>query len=469
MRKSLIIIAILLALSLGVIVSAVTAMDAQHENITITEETLYGDPAAAEGLSVSTRVDSERHLYWDTTYMACADPQPVTDFIYSDERLYEEYEDTGSFYLQLAHLNSGMSGRWESIEDLENIHGEEFDMDSPHLMKPVLDVESRTKPGEERKEIIRLADYYDDFPLGFHFMARDGFLYRENEQSLWKYLNNYFRIPVPEDLELEVTVSKDEAGFIYNIDYYEVSGLGSSYTTCYSPSVVRQDGVFFGLCGNVDFSRIEGGYGIYYMPVAKNEKIAAIDGQTGETVPQVYLTQRIENIYPMDPADCEEMGIYLSADGQQVYAFTKEQGEVILTVFDSETCEIIQQFQPDIGQLPTLWCQDNIVALITGDEAWENFFLQVYLVEDGKLTLWLDTDMFHAGDKGPYWYMDAELCFDGQRLAIAQYHDNWNVATHRILIYDQTGLQYAGDFHHSGDDLPDRLRTWENGLQLQWK
>ena len=90
-------------------------------------------------------------------------------------------------------------------------------------------------------------------------------------------------------------------------------------------------------------------------------------------------------------------------------------------------------------------------------------------MEDGKLNLWLDTEMFRLQDRGPYWYMGAEMAYDGERLAIVQYHDNWNIATHRILIYDQSGLQYAGDFHHSGDDLPDRLITWEDGLQIQWQ
>ena len=229
------------------------------------------------------------------------------------------------------------------------------------------------------------------------------------------------------------------------------------------------EGVFFSIVGNVDFSHFPDGYGIYYLPIAENDKITAINGRTGEPINQVYVTQRAKNIYPMDPADCEEMGIYLSADREQVYAFTKEQGEVVLTVFDSQTCEIIQQLKPGIRQMPTYWCQDNIVVLITGDEAWENFFLQVYLVEDGKLNLWLDTEMFRLQDRGPYWYMGAEMAYDGKRLAIVQYHDNWNIATHRILIYDQSGLQYAGDFHHSSDDLPDRLITWEDGLQIQWQ
>ena len=462
MRKSLILIAILLALSLGILVSATVIMDARHDDIAITEETLFGDPAAASGLSVSTRVHHEHQLFWDTTYMACADPQPETVFTYSDVRIYEQGEREGYFNLEIASVNSGMSGNLDLEQEMEDNH-------SNHLWYMVKDVADRTKPGEEHTEQVNLIDYYETFPMDFYFDSYKGMVHTEGYESFRQYLNRNFPIPVPENLQLNVTVCKDEAGQIYNIDYYENTPEEAEFIQVWSPSAVLYEGIFFSVVGNVDLSQFPDGYGIYYLPIAENDKITAINGRTGEPVNQVYLTQRAKNIYPMDPADCEDGGIYLSADREQVYAFTKEQGEIVLTVFDSQTCEIIQQLKPGIRQMPTVWRQDNIVALITGDEAWENFFLQIYLVEDGKLNLWLDTDMFQLQDSGPYWYMGAEMAYDGERLAIVQYHDNWNTATHRILIYDQTGLQYAGDYHHSGDDLVDQLITWEDGLIVQWK
>lgn len=465
MRKSLIIIAVLLALSIGVIVSAAVTMDARHECIAITEETLYGDPAAAAGLSVSTRVHNDHHLFWDTTYQVCADPRPETVFSYSDAPLYEQGEPEGHFAVETAYLNCGMSGTIDLEQEMENNNAYS---DSTGLWYMVKDVADRTEPGEEHTELVNLIDYYATFPIDFSFDPYKGMEYWEGHESFTKYLNRIFPIPVPEELRLNVTICKDEEGNIYNIDYYEEDPGAAEVTYVWSPSVVLYDGVFFGMVGNVDFSQFPDGYGLYYLPIAENDKINAINRSTGETVHEIYLTQRIKNIYPMDPADSEEGSLWLSADRKQVYAITKEQGEYILTVFDSQTCEILQQLKPGINQIPTLWQQDNIVALVTRDEAWENFFLQVYLVEDGKLTLWLDTELFQEGDSGPYWYVDTEMAYDGERLAIVQYHDSWDIATHQVLIYDQTGLLYAGDFHHSGDDLPDRLITWDGGLQIKW-
>ena len=205
MRKSLIFIAILLALSFGIIISASVLMDARHDDITITEETLYGDPAAASGLSVSTRVHNDHRLFWDTSYMACADPRPETVFTYSDVRLYEQGVPEGSFSLEIASLNSGMSGTVDLEQEMEENH-------SNHLWYMVKDVADRTKPGEEHTEQVRLIDYYETFPMDWYFNPYKGMEYTEGYDSFRKYLNRTFPIPVPEDLELTVTVCNGEQG-----------------------------------------------------------------------------------------------------------------------------------------------------------------------------------------------------------------------------------------------------------------
>ena len=463
MRKSLVLIAILLALSVGVIASAAVQMDAQHEHITITEETLYGDPAAVEGLHISTRTHSNHRLFWDTSYDAGSEPQPETVFTYSHQRVYEEWESAGYFNLQPSHLNSGFSGHIDLEKELEEY--EPFS-DAPSLWLPVIDVAGRTKAGEEHTERVLLADYYETFPMGYNYDPYRGYGYYENQESLRKFFDRTFTIPVPEDLELNVTVCKDEEGQIYNIDYHEPDGISMN---TYTNAVVLEDGVFFGMFGDADFSRLQPGYGLYFMPVGEDKEIAAIDGRTGESIPYVYLKQQCENIYPMDPKDCEEGSLYLSADRQQVYAFTKEQGQVNLTVFDAHTREVLQQIETGNTRTPTVWCQGEVVAAVTGDDAWENFRLQVWLVRDGLLEPWLDTEMYRFHDEYINWYVNPVMAFDGERLAFVRYHDNYNDATHRILIYDQSGLLYAGDYHHSGDDLVEHLQTWGNGLQVQWR
>ena len=73
--------------------------------------------------------------------------------------------------------------------------------------------------------------------------------------------------------------------------------------------------------------------------------------------------------------DTQEASLTLSIMTETAEEFNKVMYDIHRT-FDRD----IRQLKPGIDQIPTVWCQDNIVALISGDEAWENFFLQVYLV-----------------------------------------------------------------------------------------
>ena len=271
MRKVLIFFFVLLALSVGVIVSSAVQLDARHEDITITEETLFGDPAAAEGLSVSTLGNRKSRLFWHTSYEAGADPQPETEFTYSDERIYEEGDYVGSFDLRMSFLNGGMSGSVDLEAELD-IEAKNNSEDLQPLLA-LIDVASRTEAGEEHHELVRLSDYYTYLPLGFQFTPRDGYSPYENEYKIWEYLNSVFKLPVSEDLMLDVTVAKNAEGRIYNVDFYEHYDEKAVVTQTYTPSAIRDDGVFFGLFGNADYSQIEVGYGLYYMPFGKLEHV----------------------------------------------------------------------------------------------------------------------------------------------------------------------------------------------------
>lgn len=470
MRKSLIVIAVLLVLSLGVIVSAAVIMDGQHENITITEQRLYGDPAAAEGLIVTSRVHSSNHLLFDTVYEAGADPQPETVFSYSNERQYAPGENEGWFSLSLASVNFGFSGHvdLETLRDPDNESREWL----YELTLPLLDVAERASAGEEYTERVVLTDYYTYFPIKIEYsLINDAIRYRENAVSLHKYFNERFRIPIPEDMEIDVTVSKDMDGNIYDLEMYEANGKMVAGTQMWPSAVVLENGVCFGLFGDVDFSQVEGGYGLYWIPVRVEEGGSFATGTSwGTREDRAYLREECVNIYPMDPADCEMGELHLSEDGSRIYALTKESGQFRMTVFDAETQEILQQLEPGMTEMPTLWQNEELVLLLSSDPESDDWRLQVYLLQDGLLELWLDTEMYRGEWENPPWYMGTELCFDGEKLAISQYWDNWNKSSHRILIYDQSGLLYAADYLHNGDTLPEPLELWNwSGPLLEWK
>lgn len=464
MRKGLVIVALLLVLSVGFLTMAARQMDARHTAVSVTEQTLCGDPAAASGLCVSTRAISENHLFWDTTYMAGADPKPETVFTYSNQRIYEGDSSEGYFALERGSLNSGWSGIFtmEDLKVMENESGSEEAYDNVCLIKPVIDVADRTKNGESHTETVRLTDYYAVYPLYYQFHSKStySYYYGENAMQIWQYLNRKFPIPIPEDLKLQVTVEKNEEGQICRFEYNQPEGIEAG--SWYSSSVVLEDGVFFGLFGEGDFSQIEDGYGLYYMEVTSER-------HNGGDIDYTWLHEETcENVCPLD-RPCTEGQLLASHDEKQVYALTLEGDRLMLTVLDSQSREILQRQDTGLEALPyIIWQGDGVLALVTGDEEWENFTLHVFLVQDdGTLELWLQAPLYHE-ETSPYWYSTAKLCFDGQRLAIVQYYDTYDRSSHQILIYGENGLQYAGEYHHSGDDLPTRLNTWSSGLEIEW-
>ncbi|NLM62086.1 MAG: hypothetical protein GX193_08435, partial [Clostridiales bacterium] len=68
MRKSIIIVIMLLVLSLSGVIIAHGMVDESKDAVVLDETVLYGDKSAAEGLSVNIRVHCNNRLFWDTTY-----------------------------------------------------------------------------------------------------------------------------------------------------------------------------------------------------------------------------------------------------------------------------------------------------------------------------------------------------------------------------------------------------------------
>ncbi len=474
MRKALIFLLVLALAALGFTIAAGVTVDRLHDDVFIREETVFGDPSWAKGLEVKTRAEQDSRLFWDTTYMACGDPRPTTEFTYSDQRLYEEGVYDGQFYLTMGGINYGTNMTMEEMDQAVDPYSEYFDFYSPSMLDIARDVAKDVKDGETVEKTVLVKDYYEYFPLGFSFDPINAPYDGGNgvDASLWKFFNRMFPIPVPEDLRVNVTVRRE--GEVYYVDmfvpdedvemFYEIYNL-------YTSSVVLEDGVFYGLFGGLDFSQAEAGYGIYYTPIVETDRTVIHQSSNGvrEERSFVLLRQEVQNIMPMDPADSEAGALYASEDKNQVYALTKEGGQVYLTVFDSHTREIVQREETSMEIVPSAWIQDGVVLFLEQNWDEEEFTFHVYLNEKGKLVKWLETPAYLDNENGPYWYMEAQLAFDGQRLAIAQYMDHYDRSDHRIQVYDQNGLQYVGDYRHSGDDLPNHLRTWDGGLQIDWK
>lgn len=441
MRKSLIFLAVLLVLSVAVLAVGQGMISAMGDDVTITETTLAGDPAAAEGLTVSLHPTYKYHLEWRTVFSAGADPKPETGFHYSARTLSDVRTGTPTAWMQIGGLNFSMSATGGAV-DLEDDSDE---LGFAAMLRPAADVATRTQPGEIRTETVHLRDYYDYYSLYLDYYGVIG-------QTGQAALSDYFKIPVQADVQVEVAVGKDEAGTVYQVECNTLDGGASVF----GYGLFTEQGLFLGLGTEegesggtpVDFSEIQGGYGIYFIPMEQG----------------VLATDRIENIFPMDPATAQYVTLEERFDGKSLLLFTREQGTLVLTVLDLETLEPFQRLELPTAETPAIWQAEDLLLLRVYEEGPRLLALSM---EDGLYRLWLDTPEYQFEN---VWYWDPALSFDGSRLAMACYENKYNKLSLCLAVYDETGLTYAGRYAHNADTFDSDINTyWSDALMLQWE
>jgi len=237
MRKILAALLALFVLSTAVLAAGHTATTKKQTDIHITETTVRGDPSAAEGLELQITANYDRYLYWQTSYAAGAGPTCETDFRFYNSRQNRSRGMTETLDIQTASLNYGIGGNGIDLEEWEN--NQEVGRQTM-MLKPAIDTASRTSASETRTELLNLRDYYDLFKVQIE-VHLSGAIKRDDS---WKSaIASYFRFPVPEDLQVSVTVTKDEAGNITDVNVEEVKG--EDIYQAYASGVMLQDVFYF--------------------------------------------------------------------------------------------------------------------------------------------------------------------------------------------------------------------------------
>lgn len=475
MRKNLVIFTLLLVLALSGLVISHGAVNSLQDTVTITETTLAGDPAAAAGLTVDLYTECDYQLFWHTTYMAGTDPVPETDFSFSAAKAMPVssiqdwvYLETGGIYFSMAGINL------DSLNQDSEIYG----TSAPTMIRPAAAVAERTQAGETRTETVYLHDYYQYYTIGLQFHTTGTFGI-DADMSLEgkELLSQYFRIPVSEEQQIQVTITKDEAGNISNVECIPLNNSPEEHPSTdpvsvspavsvddmefslYSGGIVTEDGLYLIIWTDTDtassyFSEIAGGYGVYFIPVEHTEEARLR-----------VATDQIQNIYPLDPETSHP--VYIAANEDELLLFTMEQEQMVLTTLDRETWTPLQQLTLPAVNIYTVSQKESLLILCVGDGEANHLMV---LVRDGDIyRLWLDTPMEEFDEKHPY--LNPSFSFDGQHLAIACQTPNSYSASVYLVVYGQTGLLYAGEYTHNADRilLPMVHTSWDdNNLVLSW-
>lgn len=333
MKKVLVItIALLLAAAVAVPM-AVSSIAAPRTEVGYFEQTLFGDPSAANGLEIDLHETYKQRIFWDSTLrfdsgILSSDTSMESYTKGNNPRMYTATVPELSIYTVIGGNLDAASGLGRAYDDM--------------LRDALPDVEHSMR--------VRVADYYDYYPVSIYIApeAGDGrtvrgtpYVVDEDSLSLVKPADrraawiemakiiDYFRIPVLDDQYVVISGTKNKDGKIYRAgNYGDPDESGDNYYL-QSISIAADDGFYFYFYAYseknrlMDFSHVPGGYGLYFLPFSEEaDGSRGIDGDGLRTV------------LPLDP-DKYIYNLSIDADGHLLLV-TREDGALYASVIETE-------------------------------------------------------------------------------------------------------------------------------------
>ena len=439
MKRYLILLPLLFALSIGTLLAGHRWINSARDQIEITETVLAGDPAAAGVTITYSAEDQDRQLLWNTVFSPGRAGEAETDFTLS--LVSRNYPHTWSDYVSIYTFgnmgySTSSSSDWLADRDANT-------PDTPILA--IRDVVGRTQNGEERTETVRLADYYEYYPLVLD--AGRGYMWDSMSSLDIQRFSDYFRLKVPEEKRIKITVQKDEDGNLVHlrIDLPE----NDPWDDLDVRGVVVDSGIYLiatSVTEGVPDDRLQcpDGPGVHFIPALEDLEDAEPPGR--------YLwwdPAGIRLFYPTGEARTADLS--LSRDESKLLLYAVESGRLALTVLDIETGTALQHldlmaFEEESGRLTWL-AQDDLLYIQQGD----TFCLiqetdgQYKTVLTGRPSEELDL----------YYPNCTRLAWDGQRMAFvtaAEYCCAYTsgIGSQILLgVWDAAGLQFLGAYDYS--------------------
>ncbi|MBQ7016473.1 MAG: hypothetical protein IJN10_05920 [Firmicutes bacterium] len=499
MKKSLIILLVLLIAAVAGAGWAAADVNKAKDQIEIEEVILVGDRSMAEGLTVRARNTYDHHLFWDTVYTMEKDSAKAeTEFRFSAMRENEVWfsEDEG------VHLDSYYVFGFEpGRDDEETAYG---------LGKAYQELYDTLEPGEEARRVINVRDYLEYYPLHVELDAPGaGFYYMDDEEAYQvldaefetkgsaveaaMFLWNYFRIPVLENEQLEIEVGKSAVSNVTRLGGGNVAsttaigqGNAGEHYAFSTVSAMTDSVCYFTFDTHssegqiVDTSELADGYGIYMLPFHEADQN---DGG--------YEIENFANMYPLDPS-IQVIDLSVSADGKDLLLHAVEEGQYVITVIDTETRKLRQRLVicdwPEDGYGWWLYEYENFLAAAVPQDR----LMVVSRDEDGMyhLDLLVPVDHDEEDDYSMYLNYNEAMAFDGEKLAVCRTMGGGSCTDFYVAVYDASGLIYYGEYYNSlsaendmahayaganwgyvyyDSNVPGCEAVFEDPIQLEWK
>lgn len=217
MKRAVILLILLFTLSLAGCVCAAALVNSAQDKAHFEPETLAGDPALCEGVSVRANTDDvaefSNQLYFELGFDAASGETDCTFSlnkpIRTKDRLYPSYTD-----------------RLEP-RILSRIYPETYASAAEIVLPPHMQyVADKTPAGCEYEETVRLADFYETWP---YYCAATQAYPADRAEEINALLETTLSRPMPEDEMQKVSITKDEDGAVRG---YGISGDFSLDISC---------------------------------------------------------------------------------------------------------------------------------------------------------------------------------------------------------------------------------------------
>lgn len=460
MKKRFLVFVPLVCLSLCALIALPIWVGKGGEQVEITQTTLEGDPAYAQGLNVTCCTALGNHLFWATTFSAQNPAGARTELT-----TYQNERDTGVYTTQLkvtpASCNFGISTSENSNTGLLDDSWGHWNYEA--FLAPIKDLAQEMEPGATRTFSVCLNDWYDTWPMTIDQYQVSVDWEGMSQEQADRQFQNFFGIPVPQNFILYYTLKMNEKGAVYDVDVsptppmeepqeemtgdaatvQEAEGAVPSEPFLESYSVRGEQGWYLVLNNRfeaegqprTDLSHVQGGNGVFLIP-AQN-----VGGK------DTLRLGDIRTVYPFPEGECA-ISIDRDQAGRLLVYTEDEAGTWYLTVLEEESAQVLQRLE--LGQLGGV----SILAYVEGDgirliQAGSERLL--LLVEEGEgyrleSILPVPEDiMYQLSD----WVQSNSAAWDGERLAVICPQFSTYETQMLAAVWQDGKLVYLGAYQNS--------------------
>jgi len=471
MKKYLVIFLILTILFPASLIAVNITASTTADDVVYTESTIIGDAREVEGIRVDLNLHLMDHLFWDIGLTIGEEIEEEEDFDFDYNPPRHVSDPKPRFDLGFGFNSFGASSNTDLLDGDHRMFG---------MYEAVVDVASRTPDGEEHTENVRLADFYDYYPLNADIRIGDYYYdtysnidhelrkYGDLLKKIQAYFEKHFHFPVLDSDIQTITVKKRADGTVESVEANPANISDRIYLD--TRSVVSDDAIYFTCVPRSDKKGVlpyesDTEFGLYRIPyeIVQRETPQAYDSDE-------YTDIRINEtrlVLPMDSSrEIDELT--LSPDGSELYITSKlvsgDTAEVILTVLDCADLSVKQD-----SVLFECGAKDALILEYAGEDfmVYKYNWLTFAVIENSS-GQW-KTD-FTVTDQSvtDFWSNQTYVTsayghgydYDGERLAVMGCSNERGgssdiaesyLSSFYISVYSEKGNLYTGKFTSSLD------------------